>query len=430
VAPTQAPAATPTTAPAAAANPAAPATGKVVWWFQDGGDPLVKYAEGTVVPAWKKEHAGSDVLVQWVDWSKYQERLLTSFAAGTMADVWQPATESVPEIAALKQALPLDDLIKTAKYTKLSDFPKSVVDTFIVDGKNYGIAFRNDVRSFAYRKSHLKEKGLEPPKTWDDVIKLAGQLTIRNGSDLVRAGVDPFPTSAGFLTQMFNDAIWQAGGDMLTPDYKKAVFASPEGAAALDYLVAYHHVVYPQPEAALNQNQQAVPLFASGKISMSWGGVWLYNQVQQYAPDQISDVGVVNPSVIGSGSNGKRIVLQFPSNWSLSPQSKNPELAFTLIDILSRPDLGVGFVKLDGSVPVSQPLFDDPFFKNDEVFTSFIKIGQEAGRSTPLWPQVSTLQQAFGDAVTPVWFGKAKSADALSTAAAAWDPVLAKGWSG
>ena len=74
----------------------------------------------------------------------------------------------------------------------------------------------------------------------------------------------------------FEALLWQAGGDILTPDGKHAAFDSPAGVKALTLLQhdgRQDHSVYLD-----NGNDNYAPLFNSGKIAMLYTGPWDLSQ--------------------------------------------------------------------------------------------------------------------------------------------------------
>ena len=66
--------------------------------------------------------------------------------------------------------------------------------------------------------------------------------------------------------------LWQAGGDLLSPDGTKSAFDSPAGLKATQLL---HDMAVTDKSVYLDQgNGNYLNLFNSGKIAMLWTGPW------------------------------------------------------------------------------------------------------------------------------------------------------------
>ncbi|MEK3719802.1 ABC transporter substrate-binding protein [Paenibacillus sp. FSL H8-0034] len=72
---------------------------------------------------------------------------------------------------------PLDDLIKDTTLTgsnfDFADYNPSVIKTFTVDNKLYGLPNFEQTPLLVYNKEMLQAEGLQPPKTWDDILKVS-----------------------------------------------------------------------------------------------------------------------------------------------------------------------------------------------------------------------------------------------------------------
>lgn len=90
-----------------------------------------------------------------------------------------------------------------------------------------------DARTQFYRKDLYQAAGLQPPKTWDDVIDAGTKLSHGGQFGLVLPGQgDP-------AQRQFADFLWQAGGEWLD-DSNNVAFNSPEGVEALTF---YHDLI-------------------------------------------------------------------------------------------------------------------------------------------------------------------------------------------
>jgi alpha-glucoside transport system substrate-binding protein len=124
-----------------------------------------------------------------------------------------------PDLASVSQPGLMKDFQKKGALKPL-DFAKSDIadnypDDFVklgtIDGKLYGLIFKGANKSTVwYNVKSFTDAGVDPPKTWDDLIK--------DGATLKASGITPFSVGGAdgwTLTDLFeNIYLRQAGGDM------------------------------------------------------------------------------------------------------------------------------------------------------------------------------------------------------------------------
>jgi multiple sugar transport system substrate-binding protein len=454
-APTTAPAAKPaeptkpaaasaaTTAPAAATKPAAasaattapavakPAAGvpgpaKLTWWSFSFGQPGAKAMNEDILPAYMKQFPNVQVTYEWVDVTKAGERELAAFAAGTMADVWEPYSEALPDIQRTNRGVPLDAYLASSKLIAKDDFSQGTWNHHFIGGKLWAIPYRLDIRGWLYRKSHLDARNIPVPTelTWEKNLQLAKDLTVREGNKLVRAGHSPWETPIR-MVQQWVEALWQTGGEVLSQDLSKATFATPEGERALQHVIDLHKAVYPNPEAGLEQSP--VPYFPAGKVSQYWRNPTARGEMMQYAKDDYKDV-VLAP-VPARGPSGKDVALMFASSWALSPrgQAKNPDAAWHALEwVAGNPEQVEKFLLSGGFLPCSKKVAARPVFKEDHLFAGFDQIQAKYGRQMTPWPRTLELYNILGDDLTAVYFGKKQAKAALENSQKVWNELIPK----
>lgn len=117
-------------------------------------------------------------------------------------------------------------------------FPQSDLDDFFpvslkymtnpATGELAAIPRNMDSRSQYYRTDLYQAAGVQPAKTWDELVDVGQKLTAGGQFGLVLPGQgDP-------AQRQFADFLWQAGGDWLD-DANNVTFNSPEGIEALTF---------------------------------------------------------------------------------------------------------------------------------------------------------------------------------------------------
>ncbi|HMB34546.1 MAG TPA: extracellular solute-binding protein, partial [Methylomirabilota bacterium] len=157
-----------------------------------------------------------------------QQKLLASMAAGSVPDVVQLEIHATCTFASKGALLPLDELMAKSQHDRKEDFLPVLTNT-ACDGKTYGIPFNRSVPILYWNRDRFQKAGLAgPPKTWAELAAMAPKLT-QEGAGGPGAKVFGFmPINQWWFFQAMT---WSNGGEMLTPDMKKAAFATEAAAA-------------------------------------------------------------------------------------------------------------------------------------------------------------------------------------------------------
>lgn len=169
------------------------------------------------------------VKVEVLPWTNRNEKLTTAIAAGAGPDVCYLNDDFIPQHAGDGNVIALDDLMGNDK----SDFLANALGNMSYDGKLYGMPILMTVTTMAYNTKLFAQAGVKDfPATWDEMLA-AGPAFRDKGLFLT--------SYVGALAQTLNlnyyPLLWQAGGKVLSDDGTKAAFNSPEGLAALNFVV-------------------------------------------------------------------------------------------------------------------------------------------------------------------------------------------------
>jgi alpha-glucoside transport system substrate-binding protein len=192
-----------------------------------------------------------------------------------------------PDLAAVSQPGLMKDFQKKgalqpldfAKSDISDNYPEDFVNLTTIDGKIYGLIFKGANKSTVwYNVKSLNDAGVDPPETWDDLIKDAGTIKASGTTPFSVGGADGWT-----LTDLFeNIYLRQAGGDMYDklsdhtikwtdPSVKKAlttmgqylqsgdIVGGTSGALQTDFPTSVSNVFSDSPKGAMVAEGDFVP---------------------------------------------------------------------------------------------------------------------------------------------------------------------------
>jgi len=220
----------------------------------------------------------------------------------------------------------------------------------------YGLPFTVDARALFYNRKLLREAGVQPPRTWDELRRAAIKLTKRDASGKL--------VQSGFALDdvgLFNMWLQQAGGSMLTPDLSKSAFNSPAGVEVLEFWdqLLNKDRVY---ELGFGRGEgNAQDPFVTGKVAMMYTGPWMINSYRKYGKDL--DFGII-PPVRGPGGHQGAIMGGF--GLAIPAAAKNKDAAWEFIKWwLADPKNALIWGKTSNNIPGNLAAVNDPYFQRD-----------------------------------------------------------------
>ncbi|MFT8640186.1 ABC transporter substrate-binding protein [Bifidobacterium sp.] len=340
--------------------------------------------------------------------SAMEQKLLTSMAAGDSPDVvlWDSFNTST---YAPKGALqPLNDLIKKDKIDTSTYYP-AALDQLKYDGKTYGLPLVSDVRALVYNKTMLKDAGITTlPTTWDELLADAKKMTVYKNGKLEKSGFSL--QGVGFF-QMF---LWQAGGESVSKDGKKATFNSAQGLEVLNFwkqLLDDH--IY---ENGYDTNTDE---FSAGNVAMKIDAPWDIPTLDKSGVDYgFAELPAGPTGIKASQTGGFGLVI--PKG------AKHADGAWDFIKwFAANKDNELAFCKIAQWLPADTEVAKDAYWKS-EKWTPFIK-SLEYARPRPTitgWSDASS--KTLDPALQQFMAGRLTAKQALNQAESQINPLLEK----
>jgi multiple sugar transport system substrate-binding protein len=373
------------------------------------------------VDAFQAANPNIKVDMTYVNSDNALEKLTVALQGGKAPDVTYQYGTNLPQLATSPKVVDLTSRVNAADYS-WDDFPAGERDVFTIDGKVFGVPALVDNLAVVYNKDLFQAAGLAEPGpdwTWDELVADAKALTDGSKSQF---GLEwPIDGSESEVWK-YIAMLWEAGGDLMSPDGTKTAFASPQGATALAALgdMAKAKALYLN---AAPDSEKANQLFNANKIGMFITGPWNLADF----PDAHYGVQVM-PMFPG----GTHDTIAGPDAWVVMDNGDaRVAAAWKLTQYLTEPDQVLSDSLATGHLPTrssvgTMPGFA-PFatsFPGIDVFATNLDNVKKARPSIAAYPQIS---QMLGNAVTSVVLGKASPDQALADAAQQADATLAAG---
>ncbi|HEX6681932.1 MAG TPA: extracellular solute-binding protein [Candidatus Limnocylindrales bacterium] len=329
-----------------------------------------------------------DIVVQ--PWTKREETLVTAIAGRQGPDVVYFNPDFIPKFATERVLEEVADVIADDK----SDFATSALESMSWNGKLYGVPLLMQVNLGVCHKDVLAAGGVDKcPESWSDVEAMAPKVKA--------AGYVPTDYTAALpltLNHSFYPYLWQAGGEVLSPDGTKAAFNSPEGLRALEFVKKLVDSGWTVPQSLTTSETLEQSPLGKGRQAFVNGASNILALRKVIAPEKIvSAAPLTDKKRVAAGSVGGLSVLA-------SSDAKAASKAW--IDFLTSPEQLRQFDQKNGYYSprksVTGLFADDPVMALGEKYLDTVRTGVMHPKARELMDVIKPhLQAALLGKVTP-----------------------------
>ena len=167
-------------------------TGTVTFWDMEWGASSYNVEGAALAKQYNKLYPGRQrVAYQAVTWTGWYEKFASAIASHTNPDCSSGAGYQAFQFSDAGAIQPLDELVAMLEKDGVAeDFIPSALSALKYHGFYVAIPWEIDIRVFYYRPSVLKSVGMEPPKTWADMLTLGAALK-KQGKYLMATSGNP-----------------------------------------------------------------------------------------------------------------------------------------------------------------------------------------------------------------------------------------------
>lgn len=365
--------------------------------------------EQEILPAFYEQHPDVTVSVDYTTYGNLNEKLTTAVAGGLIPDVMMMGVGWVEAFAANGVLANLTDL-GVAEESLAESFTPAIVQGGVVEGSVYALPVMLDTRFACARTDILADAGYtEPPSSWDELREYAIALTERDSSgNLERAGFDILSMD---LRQMYEVFLFSNGGSLFNEDITEPVFNSPEGVAALQFLVDLIQTDRVEDIGFSSSDAEVHPLL-NGRAAMGVCHNNLWISLQEAAPELADQI---QPFLI----HGTQPGMFFGGTLAtVSAGSDQQEAALALAQHLSAAEPSLLANEQRGNVPARTELLSSDYVQNNPLVQYAMENLEHAQREggPPQWLEI---RGDFSPAVEAALLGEKTAQQALDDLAAA-----------
>lgn len=373
------------------------------------------------VDAFAKANPGNDIKVTFFQNDAYKTKIKTAIGAGQAPTIiygWGGGT--LKSYADASQVEDLTSWFAENPAVKDKLFPSSF-GAATINGKIYAMpATTVQPIIFYYNKEVFAKAGVQPPKTWDDLMSLVKTFNGLGIAPLSLGGQSRW-TSMMWLEYMFD----RVGGPAVFNDIyagKANAWSNPSAIEALtkiQELVAADGFIKGFSSITADSNADQALLF-TGKAAMMLHGGWTFGSMKKDGAGfvQAGKLGWVDFPTVAGGKGDPKNTVGNPSNYlSISAKATDAEKSiaknFFKNGLLSKDEVAA-YIK-NGSVPIVNGIEDQLAATEDKEFLTYVyNLAKNAPNFQQSWDQaltptaaealLSNIDQLFVKSVTPAQF--------------------------
>jgi len=373
----------------------------VVWHAYRGAE---KTAFEKVVDMFQKNPAAKGVKVSTlaIPYDAYADKISAAVPRGKGPDLFIYAQDRLGGwIEAGKTVEPIDFFLDKATKDRLLP---GMLDAMTYKGGVYGLPINYKMPTLIYNKDLVKT----PPKTTDEMVKLARTLTNAQSG---RYGLAYWYTNFYFHSALMN----AFGGTVFDKDGKLAV-NSPATVASLNQMMTWYKkdgIMPTEPSEAL-----IASMFNEGKAAMVINGPWFVGDI-----DKKINFGLAMLPVVDAAKKPMRPWMTIEGAYVAASSAKK-EAAYELAKYLTSEEAGLVLAVEGRQLHTNKAIYNDPKVSGDPVLKAF-REQLENAEPMPNRPEMTMVWSPATTAMNKIVKGNASVEAALKEAAGTMQDSIA-----
>jgi multiple sugar transport system substrate-binding protein len=306
------------------------------------------------------KHPGIKVKYEVIN-DRYMDVIKTRLIGEAAPDVFYLDALEAPFLMSQNVLEPLNSYIKPE--FDLSDFEKSLLNSFKYDNQIYGFPKDYSTLALFYNKQAFNKKGLtNPPATWKELRTYSQRLTEDSNKD---GRIDRY--GFGEITELARQAykIKAFGGQIVTQN-GYANFASPQALKGLQLAVNQYQKELTSAQKTDVGTNSGSEMFAQGKVAMVVEGNWAIPYLKETFPNL--EFGTAEVPII----NDKKGTMVFTVAYVMNKKAKHKAEAWELISYLTGKEGMEKWTKSGLALPTRKSVVEQLDYKQGNLITPFL----------------------------------------------------------
>jgi multiple sugar transport system substrate-binding protein len=320
---------------------------KVVRVWHTETEPQTIAAFQEIINAFEKVNPDITIKQEGLAWGDLEAKLTASLAAGSPPDASHGQAVTCASFYANGLLRDQEDI---AAAVGKDNIWEAVRGECRFEGKYYGIPHSPNVSLLIYRKDIFKQKGLKPPETWDDFIKVAQALTERDKDGRVTRYGLSLPGTGLFINILVGELTKANGGRLFDVKTGRPAFTEKQVIEVLDFYKKLNDTVLP-PGWLGHGYLDTFANLATGKAAMLYQGYGRgVGYIEKYAPKGTGDPNHFGVMRKPRGPSGKMTAAQIDAEpWMIFKNAKYPEEAAQFLKFFFKEE---NYIKYLHTVPI------------------------------------------------------------------------------
>ncbi|NRF71569.1 extracellular solute-binding protein [Aquincola sp. S2] len=336
-----------------------------------------------------------------LNWESAWAKITAAAASGQGPDVIELGTTWVAAISSMGALERLSDAQQAQVGGAKAFFPVMWGTTHRADdSKVYAIPWYADARAAFYRSDVFKAAGVDPRDAFANWGSFKQAMQKINGTEIggKKVAALGYPGKNDWnVVHNLAPWIWNAGGDFLSADRKRAAINSTEAVQAIVYYTGFaaEGLV---PKGALEKDSTQIESgFFNGQYAVIFSGPWILKQLKtpKAKGGQLESLTARNFGIAPypAGLKGHQTFFS-GSDLAVMKSSKHKAEAWQLLAYLTSREAQVGFSKASGMLPARLDAAQDPQLTADPHYALFLDQVRN-GRHYPSVPGWGPLESVY-----------------------------------
>ncbi|WP_150525991.1 extracellular solute-binding protein [Roseibium sediminis] len=301
---------------------------------------------------------------------------------------------------------PLDDLV--AEYGK--DLKKNQLIT--INGKIMAVAFMANAQHLVYRKDILEQIGVEPPKTYEDMLAAAKMIREKG---IMQNPVGGAYAAGWNLAQEFNNMFLGYGGTHFKEGSAAPNVNTPEGVKALEMMKALSE--YMNPDYLTHDSNATNAEFRAGNVALMnmWGSRAATLTEAEGVPQEVIDgFAIAGPMTVGGGSTPATTL--WWDGWTVAKNINDAEAKATFVAMTKAIDPSI----LKDPEVAKQAVWLIDGYQPTDAAVGVFDAAKMGSIPYPMLPYMGLMHTALGAELADFMQGKESAEQALKDVEAAY----------